>query len=127
MRPIMALPGQEEEIQTQPVTTPYLGPRPFEEKDAAVFYGRERESSDLCSLVIAHQEILLYAQSGAGKTSLLNAGLIPLLRKKGFRVFPPARVAGGLPPGVKLDHVSNLYVLNALATWVGQGYNLEEL
>ncbi|WP_054864320.1 nSTAND1 domain-containing NTPase [Methanosarcina barkeri] len=59
----------------------YVGPRPFEEKDEGIFFGRAREVRDLLSTVIAHRLVLVYAQSGAGKTSIINAGLIPLLKE----------------------------------------------
>ena len=54
---------------------------------------------DLLSLVIAHRAVLLYAQSGAGKSSLLNAGLIPMLVQEGFDVLPTARLRGIEPVG----------------------------
>jgi len=71
---------------------PYVGPRPFERTDQSIFFGRNREANDLLSLIIAHPVVLLYAQSGAGKTSLLNAKLIPMLEEKRFEVLPIARV-----------------------------------
>ena len=43
----------------------YVGPRPFEEGDKAIFFGRDREVRDLLSTVIAHRLVLVYAQSGA--------------------------------------------------------------
>ena len=58
---------------------PYVGPRPFERKDQTLFFGRDREADDLLSLVVAYEAVLFYAQSGAGKTSLINAGLLPFL------------------------------------------------
>jgi len=73
-------------------SNPYRGPRPFEIGEQKIFFGRDREVKDLLSLIIAHRVVLLYAQSGAGKTSLLNAGLIPLLIEEGFDVLPVARV-----------------------------------
>ena len=71
---------------------PYVGPRPFEQEDQGLFFGRDREASELLSLVIAHDLVLVYAQSGAGKTSLLNARLIPRLEEEGIHVFPLGRV-----------------------------------
>jgi WD40 repeat protein len=72
---------------------PYVGPRPFERGEGAFFFGREREVQELLSLVVAHRVVLLYAASGAGKTSLLNAGLDPLLaQEEGFELLPTARV-----------------------------------
>lgn len=95
---------------------PYLGPRPFSQVDANRFFGRDRETVDLCSLISAHRTVLLYSQSGAGKSSLLNAGVIPALQASGFDVLPTARVAGAtektLPPGV-----DNVYVFNCKRFW----------
>ena len=49
---------------------PYPGPRPFESEESEIFFGRAREVRELVSLITAHRVVLLYAQSGAGKTSL---------------------------------------------------------
>src|SRR5262245_32138328 len=71
----------------------YVGPRPFEPQDRDIFFGRDGETLDLVSLVVAYRVVLLYAASGAGKTSLLNAGLVPALQhEEGFEVLPPARI-----------------------------------
>ena len=53
---------------------PYPGPQPFLEGDQEVFFGRTREAYEVFDLVRAYPVVLLYAQSGAGKTSLVNAG-----------------------------------------------------
>ncbi len=63
----------------QPSEAPYIGPAPFGTDDRARFFGRERESGELGSLALSHPVTLLVASSGAGKTSLVNAGLIPRL------------------------------------------------
>jgi hypothetical protein len=96
---------------------PYVGPRPFERQDRGLFFGRDREASEVLSLVIAHRMLLIYAQSGAGKTSLINAGLIPLLEKEGFEVLPLARVQGLIPKDIQPEEIPNLYVFNTLMSW----------
>ncbi len=96
---------------------PYVGPRPFEREEKNLFFGREREISELQSLLTAHRTLLLYAASGAGKTSLLNAGLLPLMEQEGFEVLPIARVRGLIPGGVRPEDISNLYVFNTLMGW----------
>jgi tetratricopeptide (TPR) repeat protein len=96
---------------------PYIGPRPFEQEDRDFFFGRDCEAGELISLVFAHRALLLYAQSGAGKTSLLNAGLIPLLKEEGFEVLPLARVRGLIPEDIEPDEIPNLYVFNTLMSW----------
>jgi len=97
---------------------PYIGPRPFERQHRDLFFGRDSEVSELLSLVIAHRVLLLYAQSGAGKTSLLNAGFIPVLEEDGFEVLPLARVAGVIPKDMNPREIPNLYVFNVLTSWV---------
>jgi HEAT repeat protein/energy-coupling factor transporter ATP-binding protein EcfA2 len=51
----------------------------YEAKDAPIFFGREAEIQKLSSLIYAHRLVLLYGASGAGKTSLLLAGVVPRL------------------------------------------------
>jgi hypothetical protein len=106
---------------------PYVGPRPFERQDRALFFGRDREASEVLSLVIAHRVLLLYAQSGAGKTSLINAGLIPLLEEEGFEVLPVARVRGLIPKDIEPEEIPNLYVFNTLMSWVEDEADPKEL
>ncbi|TKJ32315.1 MAG: hypothetical protein CEE38_23445 [Planctomycetes bacterium B3_Pla] len=96
---------------------PYVGPRPFKREDKAVFFGRDREVKDLLSLVIAEGVVLIYSQSGAGKTSLFNAKLIPLLEEKGFEVLPLARVQGLIPKDMEHKEIPNIYVFNILMNW----------
>jgi tetratricopeptide (TPR) repeat protein len=98
-----------------PELEPYIGPRSFRHEDSASFFGRDREVSELQSLVVAHRVVLLYSQSGVGKSSLLNARLIPSLEEQGFDVLPIVRV-GGLPVQVATDSV-NPYVRNTLLGW----------
>jgi hypothetical protein len=63
---------------------PYPGPRPFRAEEYRIFAGRDDEIADLSSLIIAHSAVLLYAQSSAGKTSLLHAGLAPGMESVGL-------------------------------------------
>ena len=111
-----------------PDREPYVGPRAFGRKDHDIFFGRDREARDLCSLVVAHPIVLLYAASGAGKSSLLNAGLVPLLEEKhGCEVLPSARVSGQLPAAIQDSDVKNIYAFNVLSSWVSQSVAPEEL
>jgi WD40 repeat protein len=73
-----------------PRPNPYVGPRAFETGEQ--LYGREREARELLLFLISQRIVLLHSPSGAGKTSLVQAGLIPRLREEGFHVLPVARV-----------------------------------
>lgn len=68
---------------------PYVGPRPFEPGEK--LYGREDEITDLYYLWHAERIVLLHSPSGAGKSSLLQAGLLPRIRES-FDVWGPTRV-----------------------------------
>ena len=106
---------------------PYVGPRPFGRDEKDLFFGRDREARDLCSLVVAHPIVLLHADSGAGKSSLLNAGLIPLLEARGYEVLPPARVSGRIPDAIKTSEVNNIYAFNVLSSWAGPSVDPRDL
>jgi WD40 repeat protein len=62
---------------------PYRGLLPFEETDAEVFYGRERLTAELTVRLAARVTrgglVVVTGASGAGKSSLLRAGLVPKL------------------------------------------------
>lgn len=57
----------------------YPGIRSFEATERELFFGREREVQELYSLIKVQPFAVLFAKSGIGKTSLLNAGVMPLL------------------------------------------------
>jgi hypothetical protein len=62
----------------------YPGIRPFAQNEGMLFYGRTYELNELVNSIKAYSLFVLHGKSGLGKTSLLNAGLIPLLRKEGY-------------------------------------------
>ena len=101
-------------LDTTPIE-PYVGPRSFRKDQREFFFGRDEEADELVSVITAHSAVLLYSQSGAGKTSLLNAKLIPKLEEEEtFHVLPPMRVQGLLPANLKIGRNTNIFVLNAL-------------
>ena len=100
------MPSQE------PRPNPYVGPRAFQTGEK--LYGRDREARELLDLLIAERIVLLHSPSGAGKSSLVQAGMIPRLREEGFRVLPPVRSNQEPPAAFKaLDHF-NRYVFSVL-------------
>ena len=55
----------------------------YTDADADVFFGREAEVSAVVGDILANKLLVLFARSGSGKTSLLNAGIGPALREVG--------------------------------------------
>ena len=70
---------------------PYPGLEAFtaEDAEAGVFVGREKETGDLREMLRKQELVVVAGPSGVGKSSLVNAGLIPVLREEGWitRVF----------------------------------------
>ena len=62
--------------------------------------------------MISQRLVLFYAQSGAGKSSLINTRLAPQLGEAGFVVLPVARVGGELPAGVAA--ADNVFLFNLM-------------
>jgi formylglycine-generating enzyme required for sulfatase activity len=65
---------------------PYMFLDFFKEADCDLFFGRDSETADFERLISAQRVTLVLGASGVGKTSLLNAGIAPLLRQAGARV-----------------------------------------
>jgi Novel STAND NTPase 1 len=63
---------------------PYRGIAPYRYADRHVFFARERQVQALVRAVVINRAMLLYGASGAGKSSLVNAGLLPAAIEAGF-------------------------------------------
>ena len=60
---------------------PYPGLRPYDQAHEAVFFGRERLTAELAAKLAETGIVMVSGGPGAGKTSLLSAGLIPALAR----------------------------------------------
>jgi hypothetical protein len=83
----MAMPDLSQDYGEIP-DNPFLKFQPYPEGMAAIFYGREEEIKELFDKVVNDTEIrttLVFGPLGVGKTSLIQAGLIPRLEQL-FRV-----------------------------------------
>lgn len=65
----------------------YPGPKPFAASQSHLFYGREKESLRLLRLLQNRQLTVLYGRSGYGKSSLLNAAVLPQMQEDGYHVI----------------------------------------
>ncbi len=94
----MPLDEQPLELAEQLVNeeNPWPGLSAFTEENALFFHGRNDETADLLQLVKRKVLTVQLGQSGLGKTSLLQAGLFPRLRREDF-----------LPVYVRLNHADD--------------------
>lgn len=74
---------------------PWLGLESYHENQ--IIYGRNVEIRELSQCVLNNRETVLYGKSGIGKSSIINAGIMPVARTNGF-----------IPVVIRLDH-SNKY------------------
>ena len=66
----------------------YPGSKPFVEAEKDLYFGREEDVQRLSEMIRVEKLLVLYGRSGLGKSSLLNARVIPALNKTGdFDVF----------------------------------------
>ena len=61
--------------------TLFLGLQSYSEAQAGIFFGRDNEIEQLTNLINSNILTIVFGKSGTGKTSLLNAGVFPRLRK----------------------------------------------
>lgn len=64
----------------------YMGILPYNEGEKNIFVGREDETKQLYDRIIRNDYTVYYAASGEGKSSLIKAGLLPILRRRHY--FP---------------------------------------
>lgn len=85
--------GEDDGNDVMDPACPYRGLSAFTSQDAARFFGRERATAALVERIfgrVGEGPLLLVAPSGAGKSSLLSAGLVPALRRPGGFPMPGA-------------------------------------
>jgi hypothetical protein len=85
---------------------PWLGLQSYQEGE--VLYGRDDDIRDLTQCVINDTDTLLYGKSGIGKSSILNAGILPAARRFGYRPFI-----------VRLDHKEPQSYLSQIKAVIG--------
>ena len=118
----------------------YVGPRAFQTGET--LYCRDRETEELVSLLISQRVVLLHSPSGAGKTSLIQANLVPALQAEDFEVptyRPPEhpvpqpviirvnrKSEASDPPGANRYALSSLWSLE-LHRPEGRGASIDEL
>lgn len=93
---------------------PYVGPRPqTASRDEGMLIGREQDLERINRAVLNRSLVVLDGNSGVGKSSLLQNGLLGRLRKSGFGVFVNRKWMRS--PTLDSDAAINRYVAQAIA------------
>jgi|GEM_PF-1195479 len=81
-----------------PTQTPFKGFEPYEESDAPLFFGRDADLEKLTAYVASNRVGFLRGATGCGKTSLVQSGLKPHLRRQGQPVWEVVSLVPGRNP-----------------------------
>lgn len=87
---------------SQCIINPWQGLESYHENQ--ILYGRDIEIKELSQCVLNYKETVLYGKSGIGKSSLINAGIIPAVRAKNY-----------VPIVIRLDHNNTHQYINQIA------------
>jgi WD40 repeat protein len=82
-------------------TCPYQGLQAFEKEQARFFFGRDKVIQQLIQKLDRSHFIPIIGASGSGKSSVVQAGLIPALEKNGWQVLDI--IKPGFKPLAKLE------------------------
>lgn len=66
-------------MKDEPIGNPYPGLRTFEASESHLFFGREQQADELFKRLGRQRFVAVVGASGSGKSSLVRAGLLPLL------------------------------------------------
>ncbi|PJF44639.1 MAG: hypothetical protein CUN55_02895 [Phototrophicales bacterium] len=119
----------QERIKESPTLVgPYKALESYDISDNRLFFGREKAIDEMLARAPFSKFTVLHAESGAGKTSLIRAGLMPRLLAGGFLpLYIPVRISSPhealkrllLPPEFDAKQLRLLDVLRLVADIVG--------
>lgn len=96
------------------MVNPFVGLRPFEMDESLLFFGRQKQTTELLLRLNHYHFVAVVGSSGCGKSSLIRAGLIPSL-KGGYLVNDQDHwkiliMKPGKSPLYNLSHAVNMEV-----------------
>jgi len=92
------------------MNNPWHGLRTYVEGET--IYGRSEEIKLLTLLILQNKQTVIYGKSGIGKSSILNAGIFPEIRKKNI-----------LPICIRLEHNTSISYLDQIKNIVKEQIN----
>jgi tetratricopeptide (TPR) repeat protein len=99
-------------------SSPYLGLRTFGQGDQDSFFGRTADADAIARSWMANRLTIVSGPVACGKSSLLQAGVYPLMTGRRWDVLPPGRLSHEATfPFAALRHY-NSYTLALLRSWL---------
>lgn len=97
----------------------YPGARPFDRVESSLFFGRTAEAARLGEEWLQNRVTFLSGPAGMGKSSLLTAGVLPLVESSKVSVLPVGGLSGSARCPVAALRKHNPYTLALLRSWSG--------
>ena len=104
----------------------YPGTKPFSTEQQDLFFGRDGDVEELLNRISLQQMIVLYSKSGLGKSSLINAGLVPRLQETGSVKYLKVRFGAFADDNTESPTVKTKRVITAIGS-KGGGTLLDKL
>jgi len=109
-------PGRQPESATHEIVCPFRGLEVFREEDAHFFFGRDNVVQQLRDYLQDHRFLAVIGPSGSGKSSVVQAGLIPALKRRGQRAEGIAQINSSSPSALRPQPSAPSPLLSALFT-----------
>ena len=100
---------------------------PYKETDSSMFWGRTTEIDGMYRSFMQNDYLVCYADSGEGKSSIINAGLFPKLRENGYY---PINIRFSFDDeiiGLDFDKIINTIINNTIKDVDGVSYKVRSL
>lgn len=104
-------------MRSKTAVRPYPGPRPFLETDQDRFFGRATDAAIVAEWWRHNNLTYVSAPAGRGKSSLLHAGVLPLMTAQKLDVLPVAGLSYGAAFPAAALPAHNPYALALLRSW----------
>jgi hypothetical protein len=103
----------------------YPGHRPFERGDSGRFFGRGDEAAALSAAWLNNRLTFVSGPAGVGKSSLLAAGVLPLVNRSNVELLPLGGFSKGSSSPIAPPGPHTPYTLALLRSWSPSGAGLD--